>query len=176
MTNIIKILEERFNLNMHRHPNFKFENIKNKLTPEILKTIEIMENTGGFPDVIIFNNIIYYVDFSKESPQQRRSFCYDEQALNSRKNNKPLNSVENFCKLNNLNLLTKEMYYYMQSLEPIDLKTSSWLKTEQKIRQLGGAIFGDNRYNQTFIYHNSAESYYSSRGFRTYIKIGDINE
>ncbi len=112
-----------------------------------------------------------YCDCSKESPIYRRNLCYDSEALNKRKTNKPVSSAVFEAKKHKIKLLTEEEYKHLQTLGNFDLKSSSWLLTEAKIRSLGGAIFGDKRYNQTFVYHNSAESYYSNRGFRGILKI-----
>lgn len=166
----IDILKNRFLNNMHRHSNIKWEEVEKRLTKDKLEIINKMNSSGGEADLIMYQNEYLYVDFSKETPL-RRNVCYDDEALNSRKTFKPDSSAKALAKEIGINLLTKEMYLYMQSLENIDLKTSSWLETPDNIRELGGAIFGDNRYNQTFIYHNGAESYYNVRGFRGYIKI-----
>lgn len=166
----IDILKNRFLNNMHRHSNIKWEEVEKRLTKDKLEIINKMDSNGGEADLIIYQYEYLYVDFSKETPL-RRNVCYDDEALNSRKTFKPDSSAKALAKEIGINLLTKEMYLYMQSLENIDLKTSSWLETPDNIRELGGAIFGDNRYNQTFIYHNGAESYYNVRGFRGYIKI-----
>lgn len=167
---IIDILKQRFLNNMHRHSNLKWDDIEKKLTKEKLKVINNMKDTGGEPDAISYNNEILYVDFSKETPL-RRNVCYDDEALNSRKTFKPETSAKALAQKIGITLINKELYLYMQSLESIDLKTSSWLETPSHIRVLGGAIFGDNRYNEVFIYHNGAESYYGVRGFRGYTKI-----
>ena len=129
-----------------------------------------MEETGGEPAVIGMDDAgkaLLIVDCSPESPAGRRSLCYDDQALASRKENKPQGSAKGVAHLQGLELLDETLYRRFQTLGPFDRKTSSWLKTPDAIRNLGGAIFGDRRYNQVFIYHNGAESYYAARGFRT---------
>ena len=168
-------LETRFKANMHRHPNHHWEKVKTKLVHnKYFESILKMEETGGEPDVVdIIGNpeVIYFIDMAKETPAFRRSFCYDDQALNKRKENKPHDSAVGFASKIGASLLTIEEYKIVQGIEAIDLSTSSWLLTSDKIRNLGGAIFGDNRYGEVFIYHNSAESYYSSRGVRLKIKL-----
>lgn len=170
---LITILENRFNQNSKYHENISWEDVKNRLNDENLKTLMYMEETNGEPDIIGFNqenNKYIYCDTSKESPN-RRSLCYDIEALNSRKANKPISDAVTEASNNNLRLLTEEEYFYLQSLGDFDLKTSSWLHTPSDIRELKGSIFGDKRYGRTFIYHNGAESYYSSRGFRGILEI-----
>lgn len=166
-------LEKRFNENMHRHANSNWNTIFEKLNNDILFSLKYMEETGGEPDVIIYQNSYWYCDCSKESPLSRRNLCYDNEALDKRKNNKPMSSALSEATKNNIRLLSEIEYKYLQSLEDFDLKSSNWLLTENEVRLLGGAIFGDKRYGRTFIYHNSAESYYSSRGFRGIVKISD---
>lgn len=171
----LNILEDRFFKNMHRHGDLKWEDVISKLNAQHLKSILIMEESGGEPDVFVFNNKrqqICYVDFSKESPKERRSLCYDEEALVSRKTNKPTSSAMSFAQNLGIEILNEEEYFSIQNVEPLDLKTSSWLKTDDNIRKLGGAIFGDRRFERVFIYHNGAESYYASRGFRGKLAIG----
>jgi hypothetical protein len=135
-----------------------------------------MENTGGEPDVSNLHDgeQIVFVDFSKESPSGRRSLCYDEEALENRKANKPKNSALGLAREMGIELLTEEEYRKIQELEAFDLKTSTWVKTPEKIRKLGGAIFCDRRYDTVFTYHNGADSYYASRGFRGKLSVPKV--
>lgn len=172
--NIISILKTRFEKNINRHQNINWDKVYNKLinNEEVLWSLNEMEKTGGEPDIVIEkNNEYYFYDCAKESPSERRSFCYDKEALESRKSFKPENNAVDFANAIGINILNEEEYKYLQTLGDFDLKTSSWIKTDDSIRKLGGAIFGDKRYDRTFIYHNGAESYYSSRGFRGYVKL-----
>lgn len=131
-----------------------------------------MEKTGGEPDVVEFENgKIVFVDFSAESPKGRRSFCYDQAALNSRKENKPKNSALKAAQEIGIELLDEVQYRKLQQIEKLDLKTSSWIKTPEDIRKLGGALFCDRRYDAVFTYHNGVESYYAARGFRGFIEL-----
>ena len=168
---LLKILKERFDQNMQRHENLSWNEIEKKLqnNAEKLNSLQLMEESGGEPDAVGFDEksgefLIF--DCSAESPKERRSFCYDKAALEKRKENKPKNNAEEAAKLMGIELLTEEEYHFLQTLGKFDTKTSSWLKTPENIRKLGGAIFGDCRYDTVFIYHNGAESYYASRGFR----------
>ena len=173
---LLNILKSRFEENMNRHENLKWNNVKAKLetNPEKLLILNEMEKTGGEPDVISYDKetdeYIFY-DCSKESPKDRRSLCYDNEALESRKKNKPTNSAVTMATNIGIELLTEEEYRKLQELEEFDIKTSSWVMTPPKIRKLGGAIFCDNRYDTIFTYHNSAESYYGSRGFRGSLRV-----
>lgn len=176
MTNkdLILILEKRFCENLNRHKDINWNDILKRLNQKVLISLRYMEETGGEPDIIAYNkesDKYLYCDCSKESPIYRRNLCYDNDALNKRKANKPVSSAMAEAEKNNIRLLTENEYVYLQTLGDFDLKSSSWLLTEKEIRLLGGAIFGDNRYNRTFIYHNGAESYYSNRGFRGMIRI-----
>lgn len=170
---LIQKLSERFTKHMHRHPHTHFDEIKNILSsnPSMLKTVSHMEETHGEPDVALIDGVLYYVDFSKETPEGRRNLCYDETARLSRKKFPPESSAEKVAQQMGISLLDETMYQLLQNMESFDLKTSSWLKTPDPVRSLGGALFGDKRYNRTFIYHNGADSYYGVRGFRGYIKI-----
>jgi len=168
---LLNILEVRFEKNMVRHMGLDWTKIKAKLdaNKDKLWSLSEMERTGGEPDVIGYDQItkdyIFY-DCSAESPEGRRSLCYDFEALKSRKKHKPENNVIDMAFDMGIELLTEEQYRQLQKLGNFDTKTSSWLKTTSKIRQLGGAIFADFRYDNVFIYHNGAESYYAARGFR----------
>lgn len=172
--NILSILENRFNSNMNRHPNTKWEDVRVKLenNDKALWTLNEMEVTGGEVDVVdIGYNTITFIDCAKESPIGRRSLCYDNDALNKRKEHKPINSAVNMAIEMGIDLLTEEEYRKLQKIEKLDQKTSSWIKTPNNIRSLGGALFCDRRYETVFVYHNGAESYYSSRGFRGILKL-----
>jgi hypothetical protein len=173
---LLTILKKRFKKNMHRHFGIQWEHIEEKLLsqPKKLWSLKQMEETGGEPDLIIFDNqtnFYVYCDCSTESPKVRRSLCYDRPALESRKEHKPKNNAIDMAAQMGVKLLTEEQYNNLQKLENFDNKTSSWLLTPQSIRNLGGAIFGDLRYGRVFIYHNGAESYYAARGFRCYTEI-----
>ncbi len=172
---LINTLKVRFENNPQRHSGFVWSDIEKILTanPQKLRSLYQMEVSGGEPDVVgdCPKGNIVFVDCSKESPLYRRSLCYDRNALDSRKSNPPVDNVMDVVALMGVELLTEEDYLWLQTFGEFDLKSSSWLKTPTEIRSLGGAIFGDRRYNRVFIYHNGAESYYSSRGFRTILKI-----
>lgn len=175
-TELIKILKVRFENNMHRHEGIKWQKVLEKLEDNIEKlwSLNEMEKTGGEPDLITLdkNTEEYtFYDCSKESPLERRSLCYDQDALNSRKKNKPKNSVIDMADKMGIKLLTEKEYRVLQETGMHDTKTSSWILTPADIRNLGGAIFADFRYGKIFIYHNGAESYYASRGFRGSLKI-----
>lgn len=172
---LITILKKRFEKNMHRHPSIIWDNVEKRLmsSKEKLWAINEMEETEGEPDVVsLFDNEeIIYVDCSAESPKGRRSLCYDQAALESRKEHKPKDSAMNMALEMGIELLSEEEYSALQALGKFDNKTSSWLKTSSEVRKLGGAVFGDLRYNRVFFYHNGAESYYAARGFRGLIKL-----
>lgn len=173
---LLSILKERFENNMNRHSNIEWFKVQEKLLTnnEKLWSLYEMERTGGEPDVVYYdsntNEYIFY-DCSAESPKERRNVCYDREALNSRKAHKPENSAVDMATDMNIEILTEEQYRYLQTLGSFDLKTSSWVKTPEKIRKLGGAIFCDRRYDTVFVYHNGAESYYGARGFRGVLKV-----
>lgn len=168
---LIVILEERFSKHMERHPQLTWDPVKEALenNPAVLAILLEMEKTGGEPDVVGVDRqqsgYLFY-DCSAESPEGRRSYCYDDVALNARKKYKPENSAVNCAQQMGIELLSEEEYGYLQTLGTFDLKTSSWLATPIEVRNLGGALFGDKRYNRTFTYHNGADSYYANRGFR----------
>ncbi len=174
--NLLKTLQNRFEENMNRHAGLKWNDIKDKLAvnPEKLRSLSEMENSGGEPDVIDYNSEtdeFTFVDCSAESPIGRRSLCYDQAALDKRKENKPKGNVLEFAKEMGIELLDETQYRRLQELGKFDSKTSSWIKTPSNIRELGGSLFADLRYETIFIYHNGSESYYSSRGFRGILKI-----
>lgn len=159
-------LKDRFENNMNRHPDMTWPDIKQRLADqqEVLFSLNEMERTGGEPDVV--GNVYVFVDCAPESPKGRRSVCYDRPALDARKKNKPENDAQTMAADMGIELLSEEEYRNLQTFGEFDLKSSSWIKTPENIRKLGGAIFCDRRYDTVFSYHNGAESYYSSRGFR----------
>lgn len=173
---LISELKARFEKNRHRHKDLEWPKVQEKLesNPGKLWPLNEMERTGGEPDVVRHDKksseFIFY-DCSAESPKGRRSICYDREALDSRKENKPVNSATDMAAAMGIELLTQEEYKVLQQLGEFDLKTSSWIKTPAEIRKLGGALFCDRRYDTTFTYHNGAESYYAARGFRGLIRI-----
>lgn len=171
---LLILLKNRFESNMNRHKDIKWNDVHSKLinNEDKLWSLNEMEKSGGEPDVVKEEDGVYvFFDCAKESPSERRSLCYDMEALESRKNFKPVSNVIDNAKTMGIDVLNEDEYKYLQTLGDFDLKTSSWLKTEKGLRSLGGAIFGDKRYNRTFIYHNEADSYYGSRGFRGSLKI-----
>lgn len=172
----ITTLKTRFEQNPIRHPKFKWSQVETKLVanPAKLWSLFQMEQTGGEPDVVDFdtkNDEYIFYDCSPESPTGRRNLCYDQAALDGRKNFKPKDSAANLALSMGIELLTESDYLKLQQLGEFDLKTSSWLKTPDKIRNLGGAIYGDRRYDRVFIFHNGADSYYAVRGFRGLLRI-----
>jgi hypothetical protein len=168
---LLKTLKSRFEKNMHRHKGLEWDKVKAKLgaNTEKLWSLNAMEQTGGEPDVVDHDKntdeYIFY-DCSAESPKERRSLCYDHEALEARKEHKPEDSAINMADEMGIEILTEEQYRKLQKLGKFDLKTSSWVKTPPGIRKLGGAVFCDRRYDTVFLYHNGAESYYAARGFR----------
>ena len=165
------LLKQRFEEHMNRHPNLTWEDVEQRLTAQIRKVIANMEATGGEPDVVVFKDKIAYVDCCKESPKERLSLCFDEEARRKRKKNPPKSSVQEEAESIGIQLLSIQDYQDLQSLEEYDLKTSSWVATPDSIREKGGAVFMEKRYGTVFLYHNGADSYYASRGFRGYIEI-----
>jgi Protein of unknown function (DUF4256) len=168
---LLQTLKARFEKNMHRHKGLNWADIQAKLeaNPEKLGSLDVMEETGGEPDVVGIDpktGEYLFFDCSVESPKGRRSLCYDDAAWQSRKENKPENSAIGIATEMGIELLTEAQYHELQQLGKFDTKTSSWLSTPDEVRKLGGAIFGDCRYGRVFIYHNGAESYYAARGFR----------
>lgn len=173
---LLKTLTSRFVKNINRHADMEWSHVQTKLEANVEKlwSLHEMEQTGGEPDVVEYDNhtgeFIFY-DCSIESPTGRRSLCYDHEALESRKENKPRYSATMMASEMGIEVLTEEQYRALQRLGKFDTKTSSWIKTPAPIRKLGGAIFGDFRYGQVFVYHNGAESYYAARGFRGCLKV-----
>jgi hypothetical protein len=171
-----KTLKTRFELNMNRHLGLNWHDVQSKidLRPEILHIFNGMEITGGEPDVIDYDtktNEYFFCDCSPESPKGRRSLCYDREALNARKENKPQNTVLDVAAELGIQILNEEQYRKLQQLGNFDTKTSSWIETPKSVRKLGGAIFADYRYGKVFVYHNGAESYYAARGFRGFLMV-----
>jgi hypothetical protein len=175
-TALLKIIKARFEKNMHRHKGIEWAKVEAKLAanPDKLWSLEEMESTGGEPDVVGVDKKTgeyIFFDCAAESPKGRRSICYDHQALESRKEHKPANSAVEMASDMGVELLNEEQYRDLQKLGEFDTKTSSWIKTTPEVRKLGGALFCDRRYNQVFLYHNGAESYYAARGFRGSLKV-----
>ncbi len=173
---ILKILKSRFEKNMHRHKGIQWDKVEAKLeaSPDKLWSLNEMEATGGEPDIIVTDkksDEFIFCDCSAESPKGRRSLCFDEPALASRKEHKPTGSALQMAENMGIELLDEAQYRALQALEPFDMKTSSWIATPAPIRKLGGALFCDRRYDTVFVYHNGAESYYAARGFRGQIKV-----
>ncbi len=172
---LLNVLKIRFEKNKNRHKELEWEKIQAKLKtlPDKMWTLAQMEETGGEPDVVSFDaqsDEYLFFDSSPESPKERRSICYDREALESRKENKPLNNAVDLATTIGIELLTEEQYRYLQTLGNFDTKTSSWVKTPADIRKLGGAIFCEFRYDHVFVFHNSAPSYYAARGFRGFFE------
>jgi len=173
---LFKVLKDRFEKNQKRHDGLEWTKVKAKLdsAPDKVWSLDKMEETGGEPDVIGYDkktDEFIFCDCSAESPKERRSFCYDLIALESRKANKPEASAVEEAADMGVELLSEEQYHALQEIGNFDLKTSSWLKTPAEIRKLGGAIFGDRRFGRVFIYHNGADSYYAARGFRGLLRV-----
>ncbi len=173
---LLHALKARFDENMHRHQGLDWAKVQARLeaNPDKLWSINEMDRTGGEPDVVGHDKktgeyIVY--DCSAESPKGRRSLCYDREALDGRKENKPANSAVDVATAMGIELLTEEQYRELQKLGEFDTKTSSWIQTPADIRQLGGAVFCDRRYGHIFLYHNGAESYYAARAFRGMLRV-----
>lgn len=173
---LLKTLKTRFEKNMDRHKGLVWAKVEAKLQahPEKLWSLNEMETTGGEPDVVGFDKktgeYIFY-DCSAETPAGRRSLCYDQKALNERKEHKPKDSAMNMAATMGIELLTEAQYRELQELGKFDTKTSSWIITPADIRKLGGALYVDFRYGNIFVYHNGAESYYAARGFRGLLRV-----
>lgn len=173
---LLHTLKKRFETNMHRHTDVNWADVEAKIkrNPEKLVALYEMEMTAGEPDVVSVDgqtDEYYFFDCATESPKGRRSVCYDREALESRKKHKPDNNAIDTANAMGVELLTEEQYRELQKVEAFDLKTSSWIQTPETIRELGGALFCDRRYDTVFVYHNGAESYYAARGFRTSLKV-----
>jgi len=173
---LLSTLKIRFEQNLTRHKDLEWDKVQAKLqaNADKLWSLQEMERTGGEPDVVGYdektNEYIFY-DCSAESPKERRNLCYDGEARDARKEFKPADSAVDMAAAIGIELLTEEQYRHLQVLGKFDTKTSSWLKTPAPIRKLGGAIFGDRRYDHVFIYHNGAQSYYAARGFRGMLRV-----
>jgi hypothetical protein len=173
---LLRILKNRYEKNMNRHNGIEWAKVNEKIenNSKNLWSINEMERTGGEPDVVGHDKntdeYIFY-DCSTESPKGRRSVCYDREALDSRKEHKPENNAVDMAADMGIELLSEEQYRELQKLGSFDIKTSSWVRTPENIRKLGGALFCDRRYDTVFVYHNGAESYYGSRGFRGSLRV-----
>ena len=173
---LLKRLKARFEKNMNRHKGLEWEKVQAKLdvNQEKLRSLSEMERTGGEPDVVGYDNktdeYIFY-DCSAESPDGRRSICYDREGLESRKEHKPENNAVDMAAAMGIDLFKEEQYRELQNLGDFDTKTSSWVKTPSNIRKLGGALFCDRRYGMVFLYHNGAQSYYGVRAFRGSLRV-----
>ncbi|MEO3946330.1 DUF4256 domain-containing protein [Gorillibacterium sp. CAU 1737] len=173
---LLATLKTRFEKNQPRHPELNWTDVQARLEAhdEKLWSLQEMERTGGEPDVVDLNaetGEYLFCDCSAESPKGRRSVCYDPEALESRKEHKPQNSAVGMAEAMGVELLTEEQYRSLQAIGAFDLKTSSWVQTPARIRELGGALFCDRRYDTVFLYHNGAESYYGARGFRGMLRV-----
>jgi len=173
---LLKALKARFEKNMNRHKGLEWAKVQAKLdaNAEKLRSLHEMEKTGGEPDVVgqdkKTSEYLFY-DCSAESPKDRRSVCYDREALESRKEHKPADTAIDMAAAMGIELLTEEEYRELQKLGSFDAKTSSWVKTPSAIRKLGGALFCDRRFDTVFVYHNGAASYYAARGFRGSLRV-----
>lgn len=173
---LLPLLQARFHAHPARHPGVAWETVAARLTahPAALRSLAAMEASGGEPDVIGYDaatGVVLFCDCAAETPAGRRSLCYDRAALDARKENKPAGSAMEMAEAMGITLLTEAEYMALQQLGAFDLKTSSWLATPPAVRALGGAIFGDRRYDRVFIYHNGAPSYYAARGFRGLLRV-----
>jgi len=173
---LLSALQTRFEQNMNRHKGLEWAKVEEKLeaNPEKLWSLNEMEKTGGEPDVVDYDEKTgeyAFYDCAEQSPNGRRSLCYDREAWESRKEHKPENNALDMAAAMGIEILTEEQYRELQKQGNFDTKTSSWVLTPAKIRELGGAIFCDRRYDHVFTYHNGAESYYAARGFRGWLKV-----
>ena len=167
---LIRALQARFEKHVHRHAGITWATVEIRLErkPEALRSLLAMEASGGEPDVIAADDAgqVTFCDCAAESPAGRRSLCYDREALDARKENRPAGSAVEMAADMGVELLTEEQYRELQQLGEFDIKTSSWIRTPPDVRSLGGALFCDRRYGRVFVYHNGAQSYYAARGFR----------
>jgi hypothetical protein len=175
-TELLSALKSRFEKNMKRHKGIEWASVLTKLevNPEKLWSLHAMELSGGEPDVIDYDkksDHYIFCDCSAESPKGRRSVCYDREALDTRKEFKPANTAVDMASELGIDFLNEAQYRFLQTLGHFDAKTSSWIKTPDDIRKLGGAIFGDYRFGRVFVYHNGASSYYAARGFRGLLRV-----
>jgi len=176
ITTLLEILKVRFEKNKNRHSVLEWSNVQTKLeaNPQKMWSLLQMEKTGGEPDVVAFDEKTkeyIFFDCSAETPKERRSICYDHEALEKRKEHKPKDSAINMAANMGIEILTEAQYRDLQKLGKFDAKSSSWVKTPAEIRKLGGATFCDYRYNTVFLYHNGADSYYAVRGFRGSLRV-----
>ena len=168
---LLSKLKFRFAESMHRHEGLDWDKVQSRLktNPEKLWALNEMESTGGEPDIVSFKDAhkdYIFVDYSPEGPKGRRSICYDREALEARKKFPPKNSATDVANEMGIELLSEDQYWELQTFGNFDTKTSSWIKTPDEVRGLGGALFCDRRYDKVFTYHNGADSYYAARGFR----------
>ncbi|WP_371230296.1 DUF4256 domain-containing protein [Pseudomonas sp. QE6] len=175
-TDLVSVLQARFEKHASRHPDIDWARVQARLesSPEKLRSLQEMENTGGEPDVVGQDESTgeyLFVDCSAESPAGRRSLCFDREALDARKENKPAGSALEQAQAMGIELLSEAQYRELQTLGEFDLKTSSWVQTPPAIRKLGGSLFCDRRYDTVFVYHNGAQSYYAARGFRGVLRV-----
>jgi Protein of unknown function (DUF4256) len=173
---LLQALKSRFEKNMHRHKGIAWPDVLARLeaSPAALRSLRAMEDTGGEPDVVGQDKKtgqLAFCDCSAETPVGRRSLCYDREALEARKENKPQGSALDMAASMGIDLLTEEQYRHLQTLGEFDTKTSSWIQTPPEVRSLGGAFFCDRRYGKVFVYHNGAQSYYAARGFRGVLSV-----
>ena len=172
---LFDVLKSRFEKNMRRHASISWAAVESRLErdPRAVKSLRAMEASGGEPDVIGGDDAgqVTFCDCATESPSGRRSLCFDRDALDSRKENKPNGSAVQMAADMGIELLTEQEYRELQELGEFDLKTSSWVQTPSDVRSLGGALFCDRRYGKVFVYHNGAQSYYAARGFRGRLRV-----
>lgn len=173
---LLQALKARFESHMHRHQGMTWTDVQTRLAgrPGALNSLQAMEATGGEPDVIgrdTKSGQLVFCDCAAESPAGRRSLCYDREALDSRKENKPQGSAVEMAAEMGIELLSEAQYRALQELGEFDVKTSSWIRTDPEVRALGGALFCDRRYGRVFVYHNGAQSYYAARGFRGVLSV-----
>jgi hypothetical protein len=173
---MIEVLEERFKQNMGRHQGLEWSMVRDRLKkdPGKLEALGEMERTGGEPDVVGIDPAtgeVVFCDCAPESPVGRRSLCFDQAALEARKENKPVGSALGMAADIGVTLLSEDEYRYLQTLGEFDRKTSSWVQTPDDVRRQGGALYCDRRYGRVFVYHNGAESYYAARGFRASLRV-----
>ena len=175
---LLAVLRQRFEAHPQRHPGLAWDTVAQRLSasPAALKSLAAMEASGGEPDVVRLDgeadpNAIVFFDCAAESPAGRRSLCFDDEALAARKENKPAGSALGLARAMGIELLSEDQYRALQRLGEFDLKTSSWLTTPPELRALGGALFGDRRYDRVFTYHNGVQSYYAARGFRGALRL-----
>ncbi len=173
---LLKTLQQRFEEHMERHAELEWAQVLARLErrPKALEALAAMEESGGEPDVVgaaLKSGAVSFFDCSAESPAGRRSLCYDRAALDARKEHKPASSAVDLAAAMGVELLSEAQYRELQRFGEFDLKTSSWVRTPVEIRKLGGALFCDRRYDQVFVYHNGAQSYYAARGFRAALEV-----